>query len=758
MNSHSIVPPKEIFNKKLYAFLYSYFKSIFIIDLDNRKKKNEKIEEYIKKIKEIYKIELKREYSKENFENIIKFVKTQNIIYGGEILENILLKLFCSVMNVPPYETTNKYIYYNFQNIIGLKNNEKPNEKQLKEIKSIQNFINYDKIYPSELKNNEIFFQTNKNIQTDFEYFLTLIYQLKIDSIKINNRSNKKKFNDITHTLYNYSIKNSDKEENNISNNSIIQFEKNINLMRMNIKNKIIPVKVKNENNNKKKTNESISIISYFFFTLFTNYQTINSRLMKYTENDQKNNEFAVVPYEYNINGGLMKGEYAILISSPMRQDDRITKISMTENDMRELGMLELGKTIVFNKKVKTINYSKNRLYSYFFDYFINGAKLFENNNVEEINFYNNFIKDDVEDYLCDILNKFGNLKSINLSTNKLCSGISKFLSHLKLLYRQKRTKIEKLNLNNCSLDKSSIYELSELLKSKDCILKCLYLNLNNINNDLVEPLLKSIKKNKYLKELYLGRNYIGNNSTNNICKIISKPINSLESLYLYLNEIKNQDNLLRIIARTKVVYAKEEDKQNIIIDFDENSILKNLDLSKNNINMKNRKQIMLFSNLINDTNLSCLDYSLILDTPESQEKHKRNNSQVLKDEFQLLVNDINEIKNQRNDIFNFIDEVNINKNRYNNIFEKYIEKEEINDLLVQTIGDKNLFTVCEEEVENLISYELLDILGSTEKDLNDDNNYNIITNIIKYNILYKVNGGLIHKWFKGINKCLIIV
>ena len=422
------------------------------------------------------------------------------------------------------------------------------------------------------------------------------------------------------------------------------------------------------------------------------------------------------------------------------------------------LGMLELGKTIVFNKKVKTINYSKNRLYSYFFEYFINGSKLFENNNVEEINFYNNFIKDDVEDYLCDILNKFRNLKSINLSTNKLCSGISKFLSHLKLLYRQKRTKIEKLNLNNCSLDKSSIYELSELLKSKNCILKCLYLNLNNINNDHVEPLLKSIKKNKYLKELYLGRNYIGNNSTNNICKIISKPLNSLESLYIYLNEIKNQDNLLRIIARTKVVYAKEEDKQNIIIDYDENSILKNLDLSKNNIDMKNRKQIMLFKNLINDTYLSCLDYSLILDTPESHEKHKRNNSQMLKDEVQLLINDINEIKNQRNDLFNFIDEVNINKNRYNDMFEKFIENEEINDILVQTIGDKNLFTVCEEEVENLISYELLDILGSTEKDLNDDNNYNIITNIIKYNILYKVNGGLIHKWFKGINKCLVIV
>ena len=34
-----------------------------------------------------------------------------------------------------------------------------------------------------------------------------------------------------------------------------------------------------------------------------------------------------------------MKGYYAILVSTTMRQDDRIRIVSMAENDLAELGM-----------------------------------------------------------------------------------------------------------------------------------------------------------------------------------------------------------------------------------------------------------------------------------------------------------------------------------------------------------------------------------------------------------------------------------
>ena len=743
MNSHSILlPPDTIINKQMFLFLHCLLKSIFIFDTYNRNKKNEKIDEFIQIIKNKYNIELRREYSKENFENIIKFIRTQNIVYGGEILENILLRLFCSIMTIPQNETINKYIYNNLLDINALKNKTK--ERQNQEISFIQNFINYDKIYPYELKNKDAFFHPFTIIKTDFEYFLALMYKLKIDSAKINIGSKRMKFNDITYNLYNYSLKNSEKkEEINIIENCIIEFEKNIN--------KISDKYLKNEENRN-------DIIFYFFFTLFVNYQIINSRLMSYSKNNKNSNEYARVPYEYNFRESIMKEKYAILISSPMRQDDRIKIISMAENDLRELGMIELGKTVVFNPNIKTINYNKNRLNSWYLFYLNNGSKIFENDNIEEINFYKNFFKDDVDDYLCDIIQKFKNLKTINLSSNRLGSGVSKFLSKLKLLYRKKKSKLEKLYLNSCFLDKSSLYELCELLKNKYCKLKCLYLNLNYINDNQAEQLLKAIKNNHSLKEIYLGRNFIGNSSTDNINKAISRPHGSLKILYLNQNEIKNNDNLLRIVSRTKIIYSKEEDKKNIIINFDKNKTLKNLDISNNNVNIKNKQQILLFKNIINDTSLTCLDYSVILDNFERPEKLKGEHYLEFKNEIRKLIQNLNNIKKQRNKIFEFIEEMKHIENKYDNIFEQYIDKKDLNFSLMEALGDKNIFSVYEENIESLISYELLETIGKTKEDLLDDDIYNFVNNLIKYMLLYKVNGGLINQWLKGINKCLIIV
>lgn len=62
------------------------------------------------------------------------------------------------------------------------------------------------------------------------------------------------------------------------------------------------------------------------------------------------------------------------------------------------------------------------------------------------------------------------------------------------------------------------------------------------------------------------------------------------------------------------------------------------------------------------------------------------------------------------------------------------------------------------EDIENLMSYQLLEVLGKTENDLNDDNNLNFITGLIKYMLLFKVNGGFINQWFRDKNQCLIIL
>ena len=739
MNSYLNFPPKAIINKEIYLFLFSLLKSIFIFDSENRKKKIEKIDTISNKIKDIYKIELKREYSKKNFQNIIQFVKNQNLIYAGEILENIVLSIFTSIMSIPQNETINNYIYNNLLNIYSIKN--KDEKARNEEIDFIQNFIIYDNLYPEELKNKNIFFQPYSIIQTILEYFLALIYKLRINSIKNNKKNVKDQYHKISFNLYNNSSKYSEnKEEKNLTKNSIIEFENNIDKIIDNYKegSQITP---------------NTNIISYFFFTLFVNYQTINNRLMKFYIDNKDINKFACVPYEYNIVGGSMKGFYAILISSPMRQDNRIKSISMIENDLGEIGMFELGKTIVFNPSIKTLNYSKNRLYSYYLHYFNKASKIFENNSIEEINIYNNFFKDDIDDYLCDILKKFKNLKILNLSSNKIGSGLAKFLSLLKLLYRQKKSKLVKLNINKTSLDSSSIYELCQLLKSKFCKLESLYLNINYINDYDAEPLLDAIKKNNSLKEVYLSRNFIGNSSTDKIGKVISRFHESLEVLYLNQNEIRNNENLLRIAARTKVIYSIEEDRNEVILDLDSNPILKNLDLSKNGVNYKNEKQILILNQILKDTYLSCLDYSVTLTNFDNKNFICEN----YKKEINVLKEKLSNIKDERNKLFEYLEEMKFIKRKYDDKFEKYLDNEDIIDILVQTIKDSDIFQAYE-DIDNLMSYDLLEAIGKKEEDLNDADNLALIRNLIKYMLLYKVNGGIINQWLKGINKCLVII
>ena len=739
MNSYLNFPPKAIINKEIYLFLFSLLKSIFIFDSENRKKKIEKIDTISNKIKDIYKIELKREYSKKNFQNIIQFVKNQNLIYAGEILEKIVLSIFTSVMSIPQNETINNYIYNNLLNIYSIKN--KDEKARNEEIDFIQNFIIYDNLYPEELKNKNIFFQPYSIIQTILEYFLALIYKLRINSIKNNKKNVKDQYHKISFNLYNNSSKYSEnKEEKNLTKNSIIEFENNIDKIIDNYKegSQITP---------------NTNIISYFFFTLFVNYQTINNRLMKFYIDNKDINKFACVPYEYNIVGGSMKGFYAILISSPMRQDNRIKSISMIENDLGEIGMFELGKTIVFNPSIKTLNYSKNRLYSYYLHYFNKASKIFENNSIEEINIYNNFFKDDIDDYLCDILKKFKNLKILNLSSNKIGSGLAKFLSLLKLLYRQKKSKLVKLNINKTSLHSSSIYELCQLLKNKFCKLESLYLNINYINDYDAEPLLDAIKKNNSLKEVYLSRNFIGNSSTDKIGKVISRFHESLEVLYLNQNEIRNNENLLRIAARTKVIYSIEEDRNEVILDLDSNPILKNLDLSKNGVNYKNEKQILILNQILKDTYLSCLDYSVTLTNFDNKNFICEN----YKKEINVLKEKLSNIKDERNKLFEYLEEMKLIKRKYDDKFEKYLENEDIIDILVQTIKDSDIFQAYE-DIDNLMSYDLLEAIGKKEEDLNDADNLALIRNLIKYMLLYKVNGGIINQWLKGINKCLVII
>ena len=87
----------ELINRNIYLYLYNLIKYIFL----NTKKSLEvekklvlhtnKINEEIIKDKKKF-IDIKNNvYSKENIINILDFIKMQNLLYSGDIMEGILI-------------------------------------------------------------------------------------------------------------------------------------------------------------------------------------------------------------------------------------------------------------------------------------------------------------------------------------------------------------------------------------------------------------------------------------------------------------------------------------------------------------------------------------------------------------------------------------------------------------------------------------------------------------------------------------------
>ena len=104
-----------LINKNIYLYLYNLFKYIFL----NTKKSpvferklvehTDKIDEEIIKDKNKY-INIKNNvYKKENFMNILDFIKMQNLIYAGDIVEGILIMTFSYSFETDRFNSFGKY-------------------------------------------------------------------------------------------------------------------------------------------------------------------------------------------------------------------------------------------------------------------------------------------------------------------------------------------------------------------------------------------------------------------------------------------------------------------------------------------------------------------------------------------------------------------------------------------------------------------------------------------------------------------------
>ena len=691
---------KQIIDIKYYKFLFILMKSIFLKQNNltiNSMQASSKLDNWIKTINQKFnkKIEISKKYSLNNLINILNFVKIQNKLYAAEILENILIIIFSFAFETKIENTFGKYIFNNLQKLKDVKNTDfadwfdpkKFNQEQFKEInskESIKDLLKNDIIMEYKFKGKLSNFQKDNILYN----FLIKLYEEKYSNIKF--KSKQKFLNYINRERIDFfeEYRNNKKIDDSttllgINSFSISSFfKRNTNSFYTTIYN----LNYFDEEFGKNINPElRIGVVRTFFISVYIYYQNKHSPLMDYiyspkTEEEIKK-ELAVIPFEYDLTGAILDSQYAGIIMAPCRIEPRIQKLILVQNYLKEKGFFELSKVILFNKNIKLVDFHQSAIKSYQIESLNNGLGIFDNYIIEELNISYNYIKEDSDEFLAKILSHLKGLKTINLSTNDLKNGIAPFLIVLKNLYRQKKIKLENLILNKCLLDDISIYELGELLKSKYCKLKTLYLNMNNIPSNI--KFLKTLKKNKSLTEIYLNKSNLGNNNSDNIMRIISNT--NIEYLYIYKNKFNDFDDCLRMLFRTKLVASTNEKKEQKTKIIRGESSLYNLDLSSNDYFCKNINHIKLFKKIIEETTLYCIDISHIL---FGNDPNKILNS-LYKNKYQDFV-------------LAFRNEMESNKKEYIQIIEEIYTNEVDNEKLKDTKKEK-FYETYEKEISDII-------------------------------------------------------
>ena len=747
---------KLLIDQNIYKFLFILLKNIFLqtnnsstLSYEITHKLNEQIkiinENYYKKKKEF---QISTEYSKENLINILRFVKTQNKLYAAEIVENILIIIFSFAFKTKKENTFGKYIYNNLKKICDIYNNkegfsnwfikEKFNPQIFYELDSINEYLKNDVFIIDKLKN-----RLNKiQLENTLYNFLLEIYIEKYNNLKY--RSNNNFLSYINKEKMNFSSEDIDNEKTTMidKNRTVYDFS-------------IYAINFYDEENGK--TNQmNISITKAFFISVYIYYQNKHSPLMKYIK-ESKNKEdptrdLAAIPFSYDLTGAVIEPNYTGIILAPIRIEPRINEIIMVQNILKEKGFIELSKILLFNKYLKIIDFHQIAIKSQEMQTLNNGLGIFDNFTLEELNLSYNYIKDDCEETLAKILSHLKGLKTLNFSSNDLKNGINSLLIVLKDLYRQKKINLENLILNKCALDDVAFYELGELLASKYCKLKNLYLNMNNIPANVCENFLKKLKKNKSLTEIYFNKCNLANRDADNIMRIMSN--SNIEYLYLYKNKFTDFDDCLKILYRTKLVLSKEEKSNNIIRG---NSTLYNLDLSNNDYFIKNIDQVKLIEKIIDESTLFCIDLSHILygnDPNKILNSNERNKYQEYVLEFKKSLDE------KQKEYINTVEEINsyeVDVKKLNE-FKKEEFYDQIEDEIEDIIKDeKSKYPIFLKEQAKKIIIENRELFDKN-KEYNNNNLKEIEKNLVDYLSLRRSKDYLLSlKEKKKVKKLIII-
>lgn len=687
---------KAMICRDFYIFLFILIKSIFIKRQKTVTEIEKKINDIIETIntniikeKEKY---ISRDYSINNFNNIFDFIKNQNKIFSGEIIEGVLIHVFSLAFQSDKDNTIPKFI---FSNLFRIRD---PNYK----FEIIEMFLK-EKFYPEELKaiinnnnraDNDIIYDRITLEQKNCVFFnlLTRVFLEKYSNVRNLKKENKSMYyinrgisdnQKISEAIFNdLKDKASTILDKDIAYNSIMSILSNMFFLGQYEEVIHLPIR----------------IIRGFLTQVFIYSQNKNSPLMNFILKEDDHDE---MPFAYDLRGACVEGRYSFIILAPLRLEPRINRILLNQNNLRESGLYEIGKNIIFNKNIKNIDCNTSLIRTNYIDFFNSGLGLFDTSSVEVLNFSFNYIKDNSEEFIARLITHFQGLKTINLTNNELRRGLASFLVVLKKLYRQGKTKLENLIVNKCLLDEATYYELGELLKCKYCKLKKLFLNFNTMPSNI--NFLKKLKKNRSLTEIYINKNDISSNDADDISRIISNT--NVRYLYLYKNQISNFNELLNILYRSKLI----KDKDEIIGD---ESDLTNLDVSNNDLLLKNKYQIILLTDLVKETTLHCLDISHIIYGPNPDKKSVNNDNLNYRKKVEELSTYLD---NKKKEYIKTIKEIRINEVELNRA-KKFIQ----NEKLINDLDDLKLNT--NEILAHKSARQTVYLLEQSEKIIKDEN------------------------------------
>ena len=178
---------KEIIHPQIYKFIYVLFKYIFFVKKSINDDIYLKLKKFVERLnKKGFKINLnvieknrkdkdKKEIIK-NINIIFEFVKSQNLVYASEIIENIIIIVISLGYKVDKSDIFGKYIYSDLENLYSKKRNKISNwinNEDLKDFLNFNDIIEIDIILESGKEKQINQYINNKNLLV---YLLLRLY------------------------------------------------------------------------------------------------------------------------------------------------------------------------------------------------------------------------------------------------------------------------------------------------------------------------------------------------------------------------------------------------------------------------------------------------------------------------------------------------------------------------------------------------------------------------------------------------------